>query len=465
MIQVMRSHALWLLVMVVVGPARADNPIRTMHLLDDNGRYLEIAPNPPGSGSGQKTRHTKAGQRYLEWTCGDCESILRDMHQRMDRRHRYANLGPSRIVVETKNQRHYSVVYDDSDEAAFQDTANQLGLEVTVEKRAVMAWVLEPMDGPAPGLQPYRGKPEWPQLKAESRSDAIEHAQRIDEGLCEEAIYYKGDLCYSDGITFDEFARFVEEVNRIPVVNKTGRAGHYSFTLPKDFWKKFVFGNPPTVLEPIGVKVVRSDAEELNVVVVRDKRGDTMDVRPLREVAVEEPPGPTEPIPELLGKWRVTRATCRGEAAPWVFLFGDLCCDGRRLYFVDATGKVPRHLDGFEVWKTTRWGKFYRAIRFEFFGGEWNVAERVLLQVHGNTLTYCGIEDAEGTPYFPMDFSREETARGMYIVFERVDVMSRSPKGWTQQQRPPRCWRRKWIRGRLHFPCGNRCIWGIVSGR
>lgn len=451
-----------LLVLVTLGQAHGEKRKWNVYRLDEGGRYLELSPNTNGgNGFSQQTRHTKSGDRYLQWSFGCCDTILQNLHQGEDWNSRHVPLGPGRIFVETENMNSYSVIYDRRDKKAFNDIVTQLGLEASIEKRKTRAWILQPTDNPAPALEPYRGKPKWPDLKKESESKAfsLEAAREINKGLSQGAIYNKKGLYYFDGVTFDELARFIEEENGTPVVNKMGKGGRYSFTIPSDppIWKRFTIGKTPTGFEALGMKISWTDQEEMDVVVVRDKKGGATGKLPLPAVELEDPPGPpSERIPELLGRWRKKSCTYIGQPSLCVlqrYFAGltphnyDICYDGHGFHAIATNGHAlaQKQLDelyALESWKIHRWGKFYRATNLELLGGEWQPTVWVLIRLDGNTLHWCSIEavppEMEDLYPPPKDFSREELNRGAYIIFERVNDTPKQ-KRWASPKRSRHC--------------------------
>ncbi|MGD9127628.1 MAG: DUF3738 domain-containing protein [Planctomycetia bacterium] len=169
-----------------------------VYLEDSPARYLQIKKGNPGvvSLGGTQLPHRKDIQfpRKIE---GDLHTIFSEMHGRCH----------PKIVVETKNQKGYEVIYDTDDKQALQIVAKQLGMTVAQEEREIMALRITVAKG-GHHLKKVE-KPDEPQW---------------DSCVCQ-------GVWPLHGVTMDELALFLESRFCRPVVNKTGLKGYYRLEL------------------------------------------------------------------------------------------------------------------------------------------------------------------------------------------------------------------------------------------
>ena len=167
---------------------------------DSPARYLRIGKGDPGTvtvtPAGLPHREDVKNPTRVE---GNLQAVFENIYHH------------AKIIVETTNNKGYEVVFGYDDNKALEIVAKQLGMTVGREERQIFAMVLTVGHG-GHRLQEVksRGTPEWQWTYTD-----------------------RGTRAYH-GVTMDELAQFLEDLDGRPVANNTGSAGYYSLELSND---------------------------------------------------------------------------------------------------------------------------------------------------------------------------------------------------------------------------------------
>lgn len=256
------------------------------------------------------TIQAKAGARELvRYSSGDCKDVFDDLLSRS------GNPEAARLVVETKDQSYYSILYDHEFTPTMKtvtQVADTLGLEMVHAQRRKLAFVIDANDEKRTGIERFEGQPKWPEAREPKKLDKLglpeltygklvpREIKKFPNGgilfarqkFDDDNSIAEDDNLYFDGVSFDELAQYLEEECCVPVVNQIKDKLLYSFTLPGDICKRFSF-EKTVPLPGLGLSV-RSGEVEMEVILVRDKRAHTT---PRTKPARSPAPAPTGPTP------------------------------------------------------------------------------------------------------------------------------------------------------------------------
>ena len=209
-----------------------------IYLEDTPARYLRIKKGNPNICliAGEQLPHRK-DIKYPRRIEGDLHTIFSEMH----------GIDHPRIVVETKNQKGYEIVFNPDDEQAMEIVAKQLGMTVSEDDREILALQITVVKGEH-HLKPV-AKPDKPQWDCCETSDGVWPLH---------------------GVCMEELALFLQSRLRSPVVDKTGLAGYYSFEIAD---KTVRVGPEKTKTEPLDRTGLQLHWEQTktNVLVIKDK--------------------------------------------------------------------------------------------------------------------------------------------------------------------------------------------------
>jgi len=170
-----------------------------IYLEDSPARYLRIKKGNPniGSGSPADLPHRK-DIKYPRRIEGNLKTLFEGIY----------GWDHPKIVVETKNQKGYEVVFNPDDKQAMEIVAKQLGMTVGEDDREILALKITVAEG-GHHLKPVP-KPDKPQWDCCETGDGVWPLH---------------------GVNMGELALFLQSRLRSPVVDKTGLAGYYSFEI------------------------------------------------------------------------------------------------------------------------------------------------------------------------------------------------------------------------------------------
>ena len=264
---------------------------KCVHQGEDGSGFLRIERLPDAhvvpTPNQSVTVPTKNGMRELiRLSNGDCETVFYELLRAS------GNAKTPRLVVETKDQSHYSVLLDHRFPPTTQTVtavAKKLGLEIVHERRRKLAFVIRANDEKRTGLRRFQGKPNWPEATVRRKHNAIGLPELTYGNLVPREIkkFPNGGILfirhkfdddnsiaddhnlYFDGVSVAELAQYFEEKEGFPVVSQIKDGFRYSFTLPDDIQKRFSFGKT-VPLPGLGVSVTSAETE-MEVILVRDR--------------------------------------------------------------------------------------------------------------------------------------------------------------------------------------------------
>jgi hypothetical protein len=206
---------------------------------DTKDRYVQLRTGGWGSYILSKPTYVKnRGElEQVHEVHGDLKFICSEIH----------GVDNPRIVIESKNQARYQVIYKYGDREALKVIAKPLGLTVTHEEREIRAITVRVSEGG------HRLKPA-----AKGKKVKIEEVCSV-EG--------RWPL---DGVSADELARFLERRYHEPVVNLTSLKGTWSMLLSHEAGNFWPSANEKKQLDDLGLEL-RWEKVRIPVTVVKDK--------------------------------------------------------------------------------------------------------------------------------------------------------------------------------------------------
>jgi hypothetical protein len=207
---------------------------------DSGGRYVQVRTGSAGYVC-RKIGHVdkRPDLEDLVEVHGDLEFICQEIN----------GVTNPRILVESNNKSHYEVTFKQEGKEALKVVARALGLTVTQEEREILALVV-------------RISPTGHQLRLAA------NGKRVNA----EDIFIRDNGWAMDGITMDEFARFLEQRYRRPVVNSTKLSGNWSIVLSTDAAREWPSENETKELDKLGLDL-RWERMKVLVTVVKDRGG------------------------------------------------------------------------------------------------------------------------------------------------------------------------------------------------
>lgn len=154
-----------------------------------------------------------------------------------------------RLIVESTNERAYTVVFKYGDEQALHLFCHAMKLSLTTQKRSVLALTIRQETDVDIRLSP-------------SNSDV---ATNVDDLSCEE----DGSWLLS-AVTVDELARFFERQYRRPVVNMTSIKGRWAVTVSESLAKNWPGERESVRIGKTGL-MIRWEKVDTNMTVVGDE--------------------------------------------------------------------------------------------------------------------------------------------------------------------------------------------------